>query len=356
MIRVYVILIIAAIIIAWVVKLLLHVLRFSGEDKPISDKLIEAGIGLVLATIPSFSDKVMQFLNALLRLSDTLPESSIQQGWLIGIGLFLLFLGVCLKIKDSTTPYVILNMPGTIHHTKDDGMQKSLNATKCEEIEVSTAGSQSEMQKLPQSKLNGILKDIELQMNRFNREKGKKRCFTGMAPIPFIIYAGTKHEGNDIKHYIEFDKSTQKYVKLNNVKSYPQLIVPKTDCSSSVSEIVVSVSTTARITEADTKQFNLPILNITLDKPKDNAIFSKKQLNDYVNRTVTAISELCKNNDITTIHLLLATQPCFAYALGKSFITMQNRIPQIISYHYIAPSYSVGIIVNGKSRGNIVRP
>lgn len=356
MIRLYIILIIAAIIIALVVKLLLSVFHLLDDDKPVSDVLIVAGAELILANISSFSDKVIQFLYTLLQLPEPLSESSIQPGWLLGLGAVMLILGIMVKIIDSSIPYVILNMPGTIHHTKDDGMQKSLNATKCEEIEVSTAGSQSEMQKLPQSKLNGILKDIELQMNRFNREKGKKRCFTGMAPIPFIIYAGTKHEGNDIKHYIEFDKSTQKYVKLNNDKSYPQLIVPKTDCSSSVSEIVVSVSTTVRITEADTKQFNLPILNITLDKPKDNAIFSKKQLNDYVNRTVTAISELCKNNDISTIHLLLATQPCFAYALGKSFITMQNRIPQIISYHYIAPSYSVGIIVNGKSRGNIVRP
>lgn len=356
MIKVYAILIFAAIIIALVVKLLMSMFRSSDDDKPVSNVLIETGAGLILAAIPSFSDKVMEFLYTLVCLPEPSSESNIQQGWLIGIGVFILALGVYFKIKDSAVPYVILNMPGTIHHTKADGMLQALNATNCDEIEVSTAESQSDMQKLSQAKTNVVLKDIDLQMIRFNREKGKKRCFTGMAPIPFIIYAGTKHEGNDIRHYIEFDKSTQKYTKLNNDKSYPKIIVPKTDCLNSVNEIVVSVSTTARITDTNTKQFNMPVLSIVLDNPKDNAIYSKKQLNDYVNKTVTLISDVCKNKDITTIHLLLATQSCFAYALGKSFITMQNRIPQIISYHYIDPSYSVGIIVNGISKGNIVRP
>ena len=354
MISLYVILIIAAIVVALIVKLIFSVFHCLDDDKPVSDVLIVAGVELFLANISSFSDKVIQFLYTLLRLPEPILESSIQPGWLIGLGGIMLVLGIYFKIKDSSTPYVILNMPGTIHHTKDDGMQKSLNATNCDEIEVSTASSQAEMQKLSQSKLNGILKDIDLQMNRFNGKTRCKRCFTGMAPIPLIIYAGTKHKGSDIQ-YIEFNKSKQQYEKLNNEKSYPKLILPTTSNISS-EEIVVSVSTTARITDTNTRQFKKPVLNITIDEPKDNAIYSKKQLNDYVDKTVTFVSKVYKDYNISKIHLLLATQPCFTYALGKSFITMQNRIPQIISYHYVAPSYIVGIVVNGNSRGTLVRP
>lgn len=354
MIRLYFILILVAIIIALVVKLLLSVCHCLDDDKPVSDVLIVAGAELILANISSLGDKVIQFLYTLLRLPEPLPESSIQPGWLMGLGGIMLVLGIYFKIKDSSIPYVILNMPGTIHHTKDDGMQKSLNATNCEEIEISTADSQEEMQKLSQTKLNGILRDIDLQMNRFNGKTRCKRCFTGMAPIPLIVYAGTKHKGSDLL-YIEFNKSKQQYEKLNNEKSYPKLILPATSNISS-DEIVVSVSTTARITNSNTMQFKMPVLNITIDEPKDNAIYSKKQLNDYVDKTVTFIAKVYKDYKISKIHLLLATQPCFAYALGKSFVTMQNRIPQIISYHYVAPSYIAGIEVKGNTKGTLVRP
>ena len=56
---------------------------------------------------------------------------------------------------------------------------------------------------------------------------------------------------------------------------------------------------------------------------------------------------------VLNVHLLLATQACFAYAFGKSLVLMQNRVPQIVSYHYAAPSYKVGITINGSSAGRI---
>ena len=262
-------------------------------------------------------------------------------------------MGVILNIVDASSKYVILNMPGTIHHTKEDGMLKSLKTDKCDEIETNTTNCQAEMQKLSLTKTTAILGDIQAQMDRFNRETKSKRCFTGMAPIPFIIFAGTRHRGSDIKYYLEFDKATQQYLKLNNAKEYP-ILNKSTITTTTSEEIVVAVSTTAIINETNTSQFNLPVFSLSLLEPKDNAIFSKRQLNAYINETVTFISEVCKkNSQVKRVHLLLATQACFAYAFGKSLVLMQNRVPQIVSYHYAAPSYKVGITINGSSAGRI---
>lgn len=324
-------------------------------DKDISDKLIEGGLALILATIPSFSDKIIQLLYDLLAVEMKNADKNLSPWWLIALGVVLLIVGIVFKYKDASAKYVILNMPGTIHHTKDDGMLKALGIKNGEEIEISTANCQAEMLKMSQSKVNAILYDIQRQMERFNRQSNERRCFTGMAPIPFVIYAGTKHEGDDIRCYLEFDKSTQLYVKLNNNKKYPKLVRPEIS-TVNAEEIVIAVSATAEIKCNNTSQFNMPVFNLSLEETKDNAIFSKKQLNDYVNETAKFIEEVVKkNSSITKVNLLLATQACFAYALGKVLVLMQNRVPQIVSYHYIAPSYKTGMVINGSDAGKIVK-
>ena len=355
MIKLFGLFIVAIIIVGILVKKVWDLCTSKDEEKPTSDKLIEGGIAVILASLPSFSDSFLQFLYNWLQVAKTVEEGGFSPRWLFGLGLLLIVLGFILKFVDASAKYVILNMPGTIHHTKEDGMTKALKTTKFEEIEISTAECQVKMQKMSQTKATAIIGDIQKQMDNFNRKAHLKRCFTGMAPIPFIIYAGTKHRGKDIKYYLEFDKATQQYTKLNNDKKFPALLKPAINTVAET-EIVVAVSTTALINEANTRQFNLPVISLSLVEPKDNAIFSKRQLNAYVNETVTFISEVCKkNSQVKRIHLLLATQACFAYAFGKSLVLMQNRVPQIVSYHYMAPSYKVGISINGSSAGQIVK-
>ena len=350
-----IVVVVAIILIGLLVKAIWDLFLDKDEEKMTSDKLIEGGITVILALLPSFSDSFLQFLYDWLQIQKTVGEEGFSPRWLMAIGLLLLVVGVVLKFIDAAASAVILNMPGTIHHTKTDGMLKALKCQNSDEIEIITANCQTEMHRLSQTRANAIIADIQNQMDRFNREAKSKRCFTGMAPIPFIIYAGTKHRGSDIRYYLEFNKATQEYTKLNNDKKFPELLRPAIK-TVETKEIVVAVSTTAIINEANTNQFSHPVYNLALVEPKDNAIFSKRQLNDYVNTTVTFISEICKQNShITKVHLLLATQACFAYAFGKLLVNMQNRVPQIISYHYIAPSYKVGMVINGTSSGQIVK-
>lgn len=347
--------IVAIILIAIIVNVLWNLFGNKDEEKNSADKLIAAAVEVILASLPSFSDEFLQFLYDWLQIQKTVGEEGFSPRWLMAIGLLLLVVGFILKGIDAAAGCVILNMPGTIHHTKADGMLKALKCQNCDEIETNTANCQTAMQRLSQTRANAIIADIETQMERFNREAKSKRCFTGMAPIPFIIYAGTKHRNSDIRYYLEFNKATQQYTKLNNDKKFPAL-QRSVIYTVETTEIVVAVSTTAIINEANTSQFKLPVFSLSLAKPKDNAIFSKKQLNAYINETVTFISEVCKkNSQVKRVHLLLATQACFAYAFGKSLVLMQNRVPQIVSYHYIVPSYKVGITINGSSAGQIVK-
>lgn len=355
MIKVYIAFIISIVVVGLIGWLLWKLFWKKDEETPASDKLIAGAVDVILATLPSFSDTAMQFLYDLFQIEKTATESGLSPKWLIAIGLVLLVAGVILKLVEASAGYVILNMPGTIHHTKNDGMLNALKIQNCEEIETNTANCQSEMQRLSQTRANAIIADIQTQMTRFNTMSRSKRCFTGMAPIPFVIIAGTKHKGRDIKYYLEFDKATQQYIKLSNDKQFPALNLPSISAIEA-EEIVVAVSTTALINDANTSQFNLPVFRLSLTEPKDNAIYSKRQLDNYVNETVTFISEVSKkNSQVKRVHLLLATQACFAYALGKSLVLMQNRVPQIVSYHYIAPSYRVGIVVNGSAAGQVVK-
>lgn len=355
MIKIFVLFIVVAILLGILIKVLCDLFHDKDDEKNTADNLIAAAVDVIIASLPSFSDSILQFLYDWLQIQKTVGEENFSPRWLIAIGLLLLIVGVVMKVNDVTVGCVILNMPGTIHHTKADGMLKALNSTKCDEIETNTANCQAEMQKLSQTKVNAVVGDIQAQMERFNREAKYKRCFTGMAPIPFVMYAGTKHRGGDIKYYLEFDKASQQYIKLNNAREYPKLSKPAIIAVSST-EVVVAVSTTAFINQTNTIQFNLPVFSLSLSEPKDNAIFSKRQLNCYVNEVLTFISGVCKKNSkITKVHLLLASQACFAYALGKSLVLMQNRVPQIVSYHYIAPSYNVGLVVNGSKAGQIVK-
>lgn len=354
MIMFWAVFIVALIIFGVIVKIIWDAF-FINDEETVADKLIGGGITMLLATIPTSLDSLLQFLYDLLKIQKSANDEGLSLWWFVGLGLLLLILGVVLKIREASAKYVILNMPGTIHHTQEDGMLKALKISNCDEIEISTANCQAEMQKLSQAKANVILKDIQSQMERFNRQSNSKRCFTGMAPIPFIIYAGTKHTGDDIRYYLEFDKSIQQYTKLNNEKKYPKLNSSEI-ITINTNEIVVAVSTTALINDMNTSQFNLPVFNLSIEIPKDNAIFSKRQLDEYVNETVTFISKVCKkNNNVNRVNLLLATQACFAYALGKALVLMQNRVPQIVSYHYIAPSYKIGLIINGGTSGQIVK-
>ena len=65
-----------------------------------------------------------------------------------------------------------------------------------------------------------IKEDIQEKITAFkNESKEVKRGYTGIAPIPFIMYAGTFLQREVIDEYYEFDKKeTETYYKLTKNK------------------------------------------------------------------------------------------------------------------------------------------
>ena len=161
--------IVAIILIAIIVNVLWNLFGNKDEEKNSADKLIAAAVEVILASLPSFSDEFLQFLYDWLQIQKTVGEEGFSPRWLMAIGLLLLVVGFILKGIDAAAGCVILNMPGTIHHTKADGMLKALKCQNCDEIETNTANCQTAMQRLSQTRANAIIADIETQMERFNR-------------------------------------------------------------------------------------------------------------------------------------------------------------------------------------------
>ena len=208
--------------------------------------------------------------------------------------------------------------------------------------------------------------EIEEQVNAFKNETiERKRGYTGIAPIPFIMYAGTLLERGEINYYYEFDKiDTNDYYKLEHKKNkkYSKLNLKTKleDIDVNKNNIVIAISITRNITDVQLKQFEdeCNIIKLEVDNPCDNTIRYKEQLNEYVNNIFDLIEKILqKLNNIKSINVICSSQSCLALEIGKRSIDT-TRIPEIISYQFENQSdikYPWGIVINGKNKGKLIK-
>lgn len=211
-----------------------------------------------------------------------------------------------------------------------------------------------------------ILEQIEEQVNEFKSETIEgKRGYTGIAPIPFIMYAGTFLEREEIDDYYEFDKiNTKNYYKLEYKKNkkYPKLKLKTKleDLDMNKSNFVIAISITRNITDKQLKQFEekFNIIKLGVDEPYDNKIRYKEQLNEYVNSIFDLIEKTSQMfNNIKSINVICSSQSCLALEIGKRSVDT-TRIPEIISYQFENQSdikYPWGIVINGKNKGKLIK-
>lgn len=195
-----------------------------------------------------------------------------------------------------------------------------------------------------------------------NRSKGFNSCFTGMAPIPYTILAGYYLSSGKVRRYFEYKRSSSGYYELSKGKrfdKYQELnITFANEIKSDALDVVVALSITRKIQSNDLKQFpEKDIIVIELPNPKDNVIDSNKQLDEYVNTVVNQIEnlkQLC--SALQTVHFVASIPSCVSVELGKKFALNANRLPRIISYHFVntaIPKYPFGIIVTDGDASNI---
>ena len=210
-----------------------------------------------------------------------------------------------------------------------------------------------------------IIGKIQEDVNAFKSlSESSKKGYTGIAPIPFIMYAGTFLERQKFDEYYEFDKKEkQTYYKLEDkkIKIYPKLRVEQEikDLDKNKKDVVIAISITSKITNEQLIQFNekCNIVNIGIEHPCDNAIKSKKQLIEYTNKIFDIIQNIFEmHGQIENVHIVCSSQSCLAIEMGKRSID-DTRLPQIIIYQFEAQGevkYPWGIKLNGKEKGKLI--
>jgi len=342
------------IVLVLIVSLLLAMIPIlSRKTDSLFRTLVISGITLICSAFPGGADKIIGLIASWFNLAPYVePQTDYVQ---LFIGILILVIAFIHRYTIQNKLY-ILNMQGSVRHfVTCDKYLKDLNVAdhQAREIIIDTGWAQENFRSMNKSQWKSLKTQIEDTLTAFCN-KDYKKSFTGMAPIPITIYAGTCYKNQEITSFLEYNNSTDSYVELRKSKNYPNLTC-FTQESTKSDEIVVAISITAQISGSDLAQFNYPIVSITCPNCNDNTITSSLQLQSYVDTIADQLEALSKQG-IKRIHLLCAIQSSLAFALGQRFAHMQNRLTEIVSYHYVKsenPCYVKGIVVSGVNKGKI---
>lgn len=210
-----------------------------------------------------------------------------------------------------------------------------------------------------------IKAEIEEKVTAFRNETAKvKRGYTGIAPIPFIMYAGTFLNRIKIDEYYEFDKiDTNNYYLLNKSKNaYPELKL-KTNINQlyiNKNKVVIAISLTQQIEDNVLNQFvsSCNIVKIGVDNPDDNTIRYTDQLESYIDKIFDVIEQIKVKIPNVEISIVYSGQSCLALEIGKRCFD-DTRIPETTVYHFDIQNtdkkYPWGIIINGSNKGKLIK-
>ena len=283
------------------------------------------------------------------------------------LGIILIAISAFLTYYKKTN-VKILNINGYFKRNLDEYIEKNKDISKnIKEYEINIIDIYKRLFKnnLDNESYQCIIGKIQEDVNAFkNFSESGKKGYTGIAPIPFIMYAGTFLERQKFDEYYEFDKKEKHtYYKLKDKKlnTYPKLKVEQEikDLDKNKKDVVIAISITSRITNEQLNQFNekCNIVNIGIEHPSDNAIKSKKQLIEYTNKIFDVIQNIFEMyGQIQNIHIVCSSQSCLAIEMGKRSID-DTRLPQIIIYQFEAQKeikYPWGIKLNGKEKGKLI--
>ena len=133
-------------------------------------------------------------------------------------GAFLIIVAIILRLY-SKRKVCVLNINGYMRQKIEPYFKKKkdmINDFREREINFVNIYKKIFCNRLDRESCECILEEIEEQVNAFKNETiESKRGYTGIAPIPFIMYAGTFLGREEIDDYYEFDKiDTKDYYKL----------------------------------------------------------------------------------------------------------------------------------------------
>jgi len=332
----------------------------TSKDVSISNAIIVTGLGMFSTSIPkTFTDFVLLLLGKSV-------QNGINPYVKMICGFILLIFGMYYRKNLKEKTYV-LNMHGLI--SRDISDESAIKELKLADYKV----KEQIIDFIPyfnKGRIDAQMNDficshVEKDVNKFTSKiTDNVGCFTGMAPIPYTIYAGTFMEDANIKRYFEYDGRPGKkvYYELKNAtkkqkkKGWGKLktYFPN-EINAQSSEIVLAISISHMISDDNLCQFDgKDIVRLQLDNTDDNVIRFKEQLDEYSYKICQFINkELDKKYPkLQKIHLVASIPSCVSIEIGKSFGLKQNRNINIVSYHYVrgsSPQYKFGIYINGEN-------
>ena len=356
---------------AVVVMVIIYILQLilNNRETNIANVIIGAGITLILSCVPALNDTIAALVAGLLNLS--LPETS-NIYVLLCVGVLLLIIGIVYR-NNITEKIFVLNMLGI--HKKEIS-----ESTSIKDLEIADYKLKEQVidfmtvfhggNGIDERANNYIVKQIEEDCLKFvNRAHDYVSCFTGMAPIPYTILAGTYLGNAKVNRYFEYNRHNGgKFYELKNVRFFkirkkrPTLLEEfPVEINDDATEVVLAIAISHSIEKPDLKQFTgLDVVHLKLDVPKDYIIKYNNQLHEYKNIINRCIDVNLKEHypNLRRIHIVASIPSCVSIEIGKSIGMGTNRVCDIIVYHYIhsnLPKYPFGIYVSGKDKGQFTK-
>lgn len=331
------------------------------RDYSLSVAFFTIGLSLVTGAFAGKFETIINFLSIVFKIEFQI-EASTNWGQL-ATGFLLIILGIITQKSINNRVY-ILNMLGT--------MRKEINGTPAQqelglkgyqvkEIILDTVWAQEDIEGITDATWGKTKNQIQYYVESFSA-KDDVKCFTGMAPIPFEMYAGACGKGQHVQRFFEYVRKDDKYTELHagrKAKKYDKLIVPVVN-DIEATEVVVVISITSEISNQALSQFEgMPQYIVRINNPHDNAITSLHQLRNYVKVIGDLLEKVTqRGNGTICIHLVCAAQSCLVFALGVELVHLQNRVGEVISYHYkssFSIKYPIGIVINGGRKGKLIK-
>ena len=228
--------------------------RLGNNDTKLANFVMSTGISLVLSALITHAEFTFGILA---KLADV-PAPAMSVSWItLFVGLLMLGIGVYLR-KELKDKIFVLNMYGIT--PRDVSEQKAIKELRLSDFKLKeqiiniipllhARDANTEINHI----ICGLIKAEALKF--VNRAEGQACCFTGMAPIPYTVLAGTYLASADLHKYFEFDKhnggefyEVKKYCRwkwqsIYKRKSWAHLSVnwPHAE-ESNATEIVIAIS------------------------------------------------------------------------------------------------------------------
>lgn len=344
------------IVLCGLVLVVKHLISNDSSNNP-SAMMITAGLSLIASAFPGTKEILGAILASCFEVTVEVGTDYVA----IVCGFMLIVLGFFYQVSIKERIFV-LNMLGMFSQIEISDAKNikdlSLADFKVKEtiidfVDIFQHGElSSEKNKIIVNKIKNQCKSFKSRSSDF------KACFTGMAPIPYTILAGTYLSGGNIKRFFEYKGSERKYIELRKKKFFPKCF-PKLkieyseNIKSDSTEITMALSITRMVQDIDIAQFHTDVLRIGLEEPQNNAIITVDQLEDYCNVIVLELEKAKdKYPNLKRINLAASIPSCVSEQLGEQFMLRSNRLPQIVAWHFMNghdPKYPFGVVVSDTS-------